>query len=376
MLSRRLRRAAPHLLALLLALVLPLMAATGFAATAVKGEERPVFTPSAQTSPPPPARGLAIRAGLMVRNIYDLNLSGQSFMAEGWYWLSWNDAVQAVMKRHGVAPAELIQFANEIEPGQYRSLEVLRGVDSLSPASGNFLYVKFSGKFYINRVVQYRAPFDQQHLQIDMEVSPAALASGADRVELVPVGVDQFPIAGEFASVSGYRLMGSAWRRLSVEHVEPMVGASGIRAAVNRYSRITADLVYAPDRLAVFLKWLLPLLAVMTIVILAPSIDGMLGDSRLAIPSAALLTLVVLHDGYKSNFPPVPYMTYLDKIYTYSYVVCLAIFLLFLVGTNAHAACRPDRRHLVTTRVNQLDGFVQLAAVVGFVVVAWLSWFV
>lgn len=51
MLSRRLRRAAPHLLALLLALVLPLMAATGFAATAVKGEERPVFTPSAQTSP-------------------------------------------------------------------------------------------------------------------------------------------------------------------------------------------------------------------------------------------------------------------------------------------------------------------------------------
>lgn len=110
----------------------------------------------------------------MVRNIYDLNLSGQSFMAEGWYWLSWNDAVQAVMKRHGVAPTELIQFANEIEPGQYRSLEVLRGVDSLSPASGNFLYVKFSGKFYINRVVQYRAPFDQQHLQIDMEVSPAA----------------------------------------------------------------------------------------------------------------------------------------------------------------------------------------------------------
>lgn len=372
--SARLRRFVLFALAALVVSVVAVLGSTAFAA-APPAERVPIAVRATQIRPGSTAEGRVIHAGITVRNIYALDLSEQSFMAEGWYWLSWDDAVQAILVRYGIKPDQIIEFANEIEPAQYRSVDILSdSTDSVTNA-GHSVYVKFSGKFYIGSVAQRQAPFDHQHLQIDMEIRPTALAAGADRVELVPVSVDKLPIAGEFASVSGYSLSKTAWQRLSLTYVEPVAGVDGVASVVNRYSRVTADLTYSPDHLTVFLKWLLPLVAVMGVVILAPSIDGALGDVRLAIPSAALLTLVVLHDGYKSNFPPTPYMTYLDKIYTYSYVVCFAIFMLFLVGTNAHVASAEAQRDLVTRRVNRLDLVVQSSAVVGFVVVALVGWF-
>jgi hypothetical protein len=377
LISRRLRRFVRLALAALLALALPALAATGFARPTPADSAPRHSTQIREIALSRAPEGLVIHAGLTLRNVYALNLSEQSFMAEGWYWLSWDDAVQAVLSRYKIQSNEIIEFANEIEPAQYRNLEVLPDAVGLPAGSNHSFYAKFSGKFYIDSVAQHRAPFDHQHLRIDMEIRPAVLAVGADRVELIPFSIKEFPIAGEFASVSGYGLGKTSWRRSSLVYVEPVGGVPGVGAddSVNHYSRITADLTYSPNHLTVFLKWLLPLMVVMAVVILSPSIDGALGDVRLAIPSAALLTLVVLHDGYKSYFPPAPYMTYLDKIYTYSYIVCLAIFLLFLVGTNAHSACHGDQRDAVVRRVNRLDLFVQLASVLGFVVVAWWSWY-
>ena len=141
------------------------------------------------------------------------------------------------------------------------------------------------------------------------------------------------------------------------------------------FSRLTATFTYTPNLLTVFLKWLLPIIVVMGIVILAPSINGALGDVRLAIPSAALLTLVVLQDAYKTNFPPAPYLTYLDELYTYSYLVCIVIFILFLIGTNAHSSASESDRDLITERVNRLDLIVQCATVAGFLLVAIVGWY-
>jgi hypothetical protein len=316
-----------------------------------------------------------VSVGLQVKNIYDLDLASQSFQADGWYWIDWGDEVQETLDSLELKPSDILEFANEIEPGQYSYSEAVSLPDSGAAGFNSSLHVKFSGKFYINNVSQRLAPFDSQNIEIGLEVKQPALARGPDKVELIPADLTEFPIAGEFSTVSGYELTRTDWSRQAISYVEPVFENGRINKSESDYSRVTAVFTYAPDLITVFLKWLLPLIAVMAIVILSPSIDGALGDVRLAIPSAALLTLVVLHDSYKGSFPPAPYLTYLDEIYTYSYLCCFAIFLLFLVGTNAHSRANEAERERVTKRIERLDCFVQIGCFAGLVIVATVGWF-
>jgi len=53
-----------------------------------------------------------------------------------------------------------------------------------------------------------------------------------------------------------------------------------------------------------FFKWLLPLAIVMSIVMMAPSLEEALGDVGLTILSGALLSLVFLRQACKSGFLP------------------------------------------------------------------------
>jgi hypothetical protein len=41
---------------------------------------------------------------------------------------------------------------------------------------------------------------------------------------------------------------------------------------------------------------------------------------------------------YQSELPPLPYITSLDILYGYCYLISIALFVLFVWGTNAHAA--------------------------------------
>jgi len=53
----------------------------------------------------------------------------------------------------------------------------------------------------------------------------------------------------------------------------------------------------------------------------------------------------------------------------------LAIFLLFLVGTNLIARAGEDQREAITHRVNRIDAVVQVSTLMGFVVVGLVGWF-
>jgi hypothetical protein len=318
--------------------------------------------------------GMIVNIGMLIENIYDVNLANASFLAEGWYWLSWGEDVQAALKRNNIAPSEIVEFSNEIERGQYFFTESNQDKALLTPSDKYSYQAKFSGKFYIDNIEQRLAPFDEQKLGISLEVRPLALSTGFDEVTLIPPPIEQLPIAGEFSGVDGFRLTNTSWSRQIIRYVTP--ASDSISQAVTRqqFSRVTALFTYTPNTLTVFLKWLLPIAVVMGIVILAPSINGALGDARLAIPSAALLTLVLLQDAYKTSFPPAPYLTYLDELYTYSYLVCFAIFLLFLIGTNAHSRASEEDRELVAKRVNRLDLVVQCITLIGFLLVAIVGW--
>jgi hypothetical protein len=348
------------------------LAMAGFSTVVHAGTRKAATLPQPLTTPAAirASGALPLGLGLHVKNLYGLNLSDQSFLADGWFWLEWGEEVEEIRKREQLEPQDFVEFENAIESGQYLDIVPDGGVATMR-ADGIYLQVfKFSSKFYIHDIPQRRAPFDKLPIQIRFEVAPDAGGFAGRSLVLYSLG-DTRSLIGDSSDISGFDLDAVGVRAFT--HIYPTdFGREGGDA----YSGLLVTYQYSVEGWTAFFKWLLPLAIVMSIVMMAPSLEGALGDVRLAIPSGALLTLVFLHEGYKSQFPPVPYLTYLDEIYSYSYVICLALFVLFLVGTNAHARASDESRELVAKRVNRLDSIYQVSAVIGFLVVAVLGWFV
>ena len=318
---------------------------------------------------PPESPGLEVGVGLHVRNIYNLSLVDQSFLAEGWYWYHWGDEIQAKLEAFDVKPDELLEMSNEIELGQYSVREVSSSSAAVKRPGQYGQIVRFSGKFYLDDVPQRYAPFDPQAVSIDLEVKPEVFALQPNRIVLKP---DNSPasIVGEDLSISGYELDSVKWRQSLVSYPKDFLPGPTMR-----FSRLSAIFVYGKNAWAVLMKWIFPIFIVVGIVIVSPSIEGALGDIRIAIPPSALLTLVVMQDSYKNSFPPAPYLTYLDELYVYSYIVCLAIFLLFLVSTNLMTRVPEADRERVALKVNRIDRVVQISMLTGLFLVGVVGWF-
>jgi hypothetical protein len=316
---------------------------------------------------------LNINVGVRVRTIHDINLPEQSFDSEGWYWLQWGKEVQDLIEEFNIAPDSIIEIVNAVERNStvYEPSVVIG--KKKDDKQTYYLSVFFSGKFFVPNVDLKNSPFDPLILPIILEVAPAKLSMGTSLVSLNPeMNTNEDPIAGEFASVSGFKLSKTSWQNAIVTYLSPPDAPSG---SERTFSRATALFTYSPGFWAVFVQWIMPLLVVMGIVVLTPSLDGNLGDSRLAIPTAALLTLIFLHLGYKTSFPEAPYLTYLDFLYAYSYGVCISIYVLFVLSSNAH--CRGNRHGEVgkrRMRQDRIESIVQVSVLVGYGCVAVLGW--
>ena len=317
----------------------------------------------AGSTPPGPA----IHVGLQIKNIYDLSLANQTFMADGWYWLAWGDDVQTQLDRFNINPPEITEFTNEIDPSNYAFTQVLNEPLNLAPELNHSYQVKFSKKFFLNEIAQKRAPFDNQNLPIDIEIMPGQLGGSNPNklIQLLPFPIREYPTAGEFASMIGFKLTKTEWVRQLVYYQDP---------DNSYYSRATATFTFSPEPWTVFLKWLLPLVVVMAIVILTPSVNALLGDGRIAIAPAALLTLVILHGEYRANFPPAPYLTFLDKIYAYSYIACFVIFVITLAGGNALSRLQSKNKEDRAAHVDLWDRAAQAGIIAGYLIVSITAW--
>jgi hypothetical protein len=178
-----------------------------------------------------------------------------------------------------------------------------------------------------------RSPFNQISLPLLFETRPQSFAvDGEDPVLLVPAA-NREGLVGAYASIRGYQEVGV--------NIQPLIHTYPTDfddRSTHAFSMTEMRVFFRIPRFTAFLQWLLPLLIVMAVVFLAPSLEASLGELRLAIPSTALLTLVVMQQTYQAELPPLPYLTFLDIIYAYSYLIAIAQFVLFVWGINALAA--------------------------------------
>jgi magnesium-transporting ATPase (P-type) len=109
-------------------------------------------------------------------------------------------------------------------------------------------------------------------------------------------------------------------------------------------------------------------------VLLAPSLAGELGDIRLAIPSTGMLTLIFLQQTYRSELPALDYLTFLDWLYAFGYLISILTFMLFVWGTNTYQSAADQDKPVAVERINRMDTIFQLTAFVGLVLAATLAW--
>ncbi len=261
-----------------------------------------------------------------LERIYDISLKDSTFQADGFISINFPKQIAANLKNLG-PENPCFTFENDVERNQYSMLKSDQIV-----RKGDRAYEKgyeFSGKFAMGDAWQHRrSPFSDLHLHLI--ISPICnFDYSSKRIALV-------------FNDKGSKLKAA---NILAANLEVPVGYifsnSSLQAQIRKwpsssYSWMVADVVLRTSAWASFFRWIMPLLVVMVIVIIVPSLGSRYFEARISIPSASLLTLVFLHDTYRGDLPNFPYLTYLDRLYVYAYIVCLLMFI-FLCLTPSMA---------------------------------------
>ena len=315
-----------------------------------------------------PKDTLIVYAGIHVSKVYELSLQSRTFSADGFLWLEWPASVQAMMDEEGIAPLELFRLVNGIESWD-STLEVSTPSPGRLPGGRFYQRYRFSSRFYDDQIEFRRDPFDSLRLPIIIEIAPSSMSTKYADVHLLPHHhVNGF--MGRSGSLSGYRLDRATFEPYI--HKYPSRFGSWYQPT---FSQMRLDIEYRSDYWSAFVNWVLPLLIVMAVVLMSPSVAGALGDVRIAIPSTALLTLIFLQQAYHDGLPPLPYLTFLDELFACGYVVAMGLFLLFTWGTNVYASAPANDKSAAARRIDRADFIFQIGALVIFASVAAVSWF-
>lgn len=310
---------------------------------------------------------LIVYTGIFVEKVYELSLVSRTFSADGYVWLEWPAAVQNHMQEAGLSPADLIRISNRIEIWDSTFEPVTVEPRKLS-AGRYYQRYRFSSRFYDDEIHFHRDPFDEVNLPIIIEVAPPSMSDKYTAVVLLPHHHAN-GFMGQAGTLSGYQLQTSTFEPY-LHHYPSRFGSW----YTPTFSQVRLEMIYQADYWSAFLNWVFPLLIIMAVVMLAPSVAGSLGDVRVAIPSTALLTLIFLQQSYHTELPPLPYLTFLDELFAASYAIALGLFALFTWGTNAYSNALPENRSAVAARIDRTDLIFQALAVLFFVGVAITAW--
>jgi hypothetical protein len=311
-----------------------------------------------------------IEVGLHVENVHQLSLKDKNYWVEGWYWLRWPRAIQAILEAEKIPTDRMMEFTNQIEDN---SMTIATEEPEVLALPGNTFYqsFRFSGKFYVNDLDLSRFPFHEISLPVVIETRHAQLScSTGSCIGLKPDPVNIRSLIGQFAAINGYDIKSAKITPFIHQYKSNFgIGTPSAFAAVD------FSILYKTNPLAAFSQSILPLLVIIGIVIASPSLPGSIGDVRLAIPTTALLTMIFLQQSYRSEIPPLSYLCFIDWLYLYVYVLSIVFFLLFCWGTYFYTTAPEGMASQVVQRIDRVDSFFQIGAILALALIVPLAWF-
>jgi hypothetical protein len=177
------------------------------------------------------------------------------------------------------------------------------------------------------------------------------------------------------ANIDGYHLQGWQFRAYVHDYGSDFGLSSKAGEANEQYSQLIFNSVYTRSHWTAIWGTMQPLIVTLMIVIISPNLAGSLWEVRIALPTTVLLTLVFLQQGYKANLPELPYLTFIDKLYSLAYIVTLASFLLYLWGANLLDDAPDERRPSYLARINTIDKVVQVSLIGTLAIGGILAWY-
>jgi len=314
---------------------------------------------------------IPVKIGIFAENIYDFNLSTQSVATEGLVWISWGSAFQALLDTEGVAIEQVIHPVNRVNSWDYFAKPFYP--KPIRTEDGEYYQlIRFAGRFYVDDVDLHRYPFEKIVFPIAFGLNVMSDVFCADRVRLIADKAQSG--LGPFVDIIGYQ---TDFFKIN-EYIQVYPTSFGYRktssAASSDYSQVRLEIQYRKSAFASIQQLLLPLLVVMLITLVAPTLAASMWDVRIAIPSTALLTLVFLQQSYRQNLPFLPYITYLDQIYAVCYITTFALFCLFVWASNKLDTATEEEKPALIARLNEVDFYFQVGCIAFLILSITLNW--
>jgi hypothetical protein len=320
-------------------------------------------------------RPQVIRIGIEISNIYNVELAKQTFMANGYFWLQWPETVQQWMEDRDIEPVELIDFPNNIVSYDFLVEPTLKKPNVLANGTREQAF-RFSGHFWTEELDFNQFPFQTMKIPIRFEIAPEDFALNGPMPTSLVADPDQADLTGSLIEIPGLEFQGARLDPFLHRFADDTSFSTGNISKF--FSQVRLLTVFKTHPVTAIGQWLLPILIVMLTVFIGPAVTGRLSDVRIAIPSAALLTLVVMQQSYETTIPQLSYLTFLDLIYLWCYGITAALFILFVWSANQCASIDSDDPDYVqqlgatTARIKRMDRRFQLLSLLGTTL--FMSW--
>jgi len=332
---------------------------------AIQRAQPPIVQPLA-AFPQLQRQGITMQVGIHADSIYELSLAQKNYFVDGRFWLVWPNTVQEWMQRQNIQPLAMVDFANQVE--DWNSEVVPDTIPEQRADTSWYQSFRFSSHFDVRKIDLRKYPFGSLELPIVLQVVPThSIIDG--RPLLLEPERNQKGIIGEDASLDGYSLTAAT--------LTPLVRTYRTDYGLQRIARISQVRCVFEFRSSFwpgFIKYVLPIVVIVLVVLISPYLESSLGDVRLAIPSTALLSLVFLQQGYSGEVPQTPYLSYLDKLYAVAYLICVGLFILFAWSSNLYELASEDQKAAVQARLDRIDQRFQLVSLGLIAVVAVEAW--
>ena len=292
---------------------------------------------------------LKVDVGIYVNRIHDVNRAAGTFAAEGWLWMGWDEPLDGDWYSPGRIDSAglgedfgvtILEFKNAV-PSETKRVNL--GPPTKEPGGRLWQGTRFSTTFLMAEQNFSKFPFEEVVLPIEigtdrfvfsiLEYRPNMKDSLiSDRLELLGfrfLGLEAISSELTITTHFGHALpkdgiRGPGWVGLSAgdypsyPHLEWLM----------RFGRL-------PSTLSV--KLFVPVAAAMVVLMFSLLLSVNVPTPKISIPASILLVLAVLQDRSHQLLPPnISYLTYMDKIYLFAYILTTSALVSSLYCLNSY----------------------------------------
>ncbi len=284
---------------------------------------------------------LRLSTGIYINRIYNIDRASGTFSANGWLWLSWDKPDDDDWHK-GEINIDVIKFINEIPNA--RKQERLINEPQEEYEGRMWQGMRFSSTFLMNNQNYSKFPFENIELPIEVGTDKYTTNS----VVYAPNLKDS--LVSDRLSLSGFEFRGLQARNLShsiTSWFGHSIDPSWVKNNQDRaYPHLEWVMQFRRISSSSIARLFTPVFAAMVVLMFSLLVSLKHAVPKITIPTSVLLVLAVLQERTQRLLPPdLTYLTYMDKIYMFCYVLTLISLVSSLYCINRLHSGSVDNHH-------------------------------